>query len=142
MGYSSRANKVVKVWVNGCFDILHRGHVEMFEYAKSLGDHLKVGIDSDWKIRKTKGFDRPINRELDRAALLRALRVVDEVTIFHSAQGLEWCIKDYSPDVLVVGSDWRDKEVVGAPHAGRVEFFDRITGYSTTNIINRLKEIK
>ena len=96
---------MVKVWVNGCFDILHRGHVELFKYAKSLGDHLKVGLDSDWKVRKVKGTERPINRELDRAALVRCIEYVDEVAIFHNAQELGWYIKDYGPDVLVVGSE-------------------------------------
>jgi len=130
---------MVKVWVNGCFDILHRGHVELFKYAKSLGDHLKVGLDSDWKVRKVKGTERPINRELDRAALVRCIEYVDEVAIFHNAQELGWYIKDYGPDVLVVGSDWKDKKVVGAEHAGRVEFFNRIAEYSTTKIIEKLR---
>jgi D-beta-D-heptose 7-phosphate kinase/D-beta-D-heptose 1-phosphate adenosyltransferase len=130
---------MVKVWTNGCFDILHRGHIELFKHAKSLGEYLKVGVDSDWKVRKTKGMCRPINKQTDRVALLTAIRYVDEVVIFETPGELAARIKDYSPDILVVGSDWEGREVVGAEYAREVKYFKRLEGYSTTSILEKLK---
>lgn len=129
----------MKVWVNGCFDILHRGHIELFKYAKSLGDHLKVGIDSDCKVKKTKGMHRPINKQADRIALLSAIKYIDEVVIFETPGELASRVKSYSPDILVVGADWEGREVVGAEYARKVEYFKRLDDYSTTNILGKLK---
>jgi len=125
----------VKIFVNGCFDVIHRGHVELFRYAKSLGEVLIVAIDSDEKIRKTKGNKRPINTLKDRATVLESIKYIDSVDSFSSKEELEFLIKKYSPDILVVGSDWRNKEVVGRRYAKEVRFFERIDGYSTTKII-------
>ena len=104
---------MVKVWTNGCFDILHRGHIEMFEYAKSLGDVLIVGIDSDERVKKDKGEGRPINNLDDRAIVLQSIKYIDRVIEFDSTDELEWLIKDIKPDIMVIGSDWKDKKVVG-----------------------------
>ena len=123
------------VWTNGCFDILHRGHIELFEYAKSLGDELIVGIDSDRRVREDKGEDRPINSLDDRAIVLQSIKYIDRVIEFDSTNELERLIKDIRPDVMVIGSDWKGKKVVGEKYAGKVDFFDRIEGYSTTNIL-------
>tara|TARA_Y100000310_G_scaffold309528_1_gene353707 strand:- start:49 stop:435 length:387 start_codon:yes stop_codon:yes gene_type:complete len=125
------------VWTNGCFDILHRGHIEMFKYAKSLGNKLIVGIDTDEKVKATKGDDRPFNSLGDRMFLVSSIRYVDEVYDFGSKEELEDLIKLVKPDILVVGSDWRDKEVVGNQYAGKIEFFDRVGVYSTTKILEK-----
>jgi rfaE bifunctional protein nucleotidyltransferase chain/domain len=124
-----------KIWVNGCFDILHRGHIQMLEYAKSLGSHLCVGIDSDRKVKENKGPTRPYNNEDDRKFLLQALHCVDEVVIFDTKQELEDRIKNMKPSVMVIGSDWEGKEVVGAKYATRVSFYERVGDYSTTNLL-------
>jgi D-beta-D-heptose 7-phosphate kinase/D-beta-D-heptose 1-phosphate adenosyltransferase len=127
------------VWVNGCFDVLHRGHIELFEYAKSLGDFLVVGIDSDDRIRENKGPSRPINNYQDRKFFLKSIKYVDEVIIFGSNTELENWIKFYEPDILVVGSEYRDKGVVGSEHAKNIEFFDRVKGHSTSKILEKIQ---
>ena len=129
---------MIKVWTNGCFDILHRGHVELFEYAKSLGDELIVGIDSDEKVKKDKGDDRPINSLDDRAIVLQSIKYIDRVIEFDSTDELKNLIKDIKPDIMVIGSDWKGKDVIGQEYAGKVDFFDRIEGYSTTDIIGKI----
>ena len=123
------------VWTNGCFDILHRGHLEMFKYAKSFGEQLIVGIDSDEKVRKDKGLERPFNSAPDRKFVLECIKYIDEVIIFNSREELEQEIRQLSPDVMVIGSDWRGKTVVGEQYCTELKFFDRIEGYSTTNIL-------
>lgn len=123
------------VWTNGCFDVLHRGHIEMLKYAKSLGHVLYVGIDSDQKVRQDKGKSRPFNSQDDRAYLLQAIRFVDEVIIFDSKDDLANNIRKVSPDFLVVGSDWKGKDVVGDEYAGEVKFFKRIGEYSTSRVL-------
>ena len=123
------------VWVNGCFDILHRGHYELFNYAKSLGDILIVGIDSDDKVKKDKGLDRPYNNLNDRTYALKSLQAINDVVHFNSKEGLINLIKNWQPDVLVVGSDWKGKEIVGGEYAKKIVYFDRIGDYSTTNIL-------
>lgn len=127
-----------KIFTNGCFDVIHRGHLELFEYAKSLG-YLYVGVDSDEKVRKDKGKDRPYNKLDDRIKMLESLRFIDEVRSFNNTQGLEDLIKDISPDILVIGSDWRGKKVIGEQYATKLQFFERIDGYSTTNILKYTK---
>jgi rfaE bifunctional protein nucleotidyltransferase chain/domain len=123
------------IWVNGCFDVLHRGHVELFRYAKSLGGQLHIGIDSDHKVNKDKGPTRPIFSQDDRRYMVKAIRYVDYVYIFDSTHELEQLIKRLSPDVMVIGSDWKGKTVVGEQYAKSLEFFNRIKQYSTTNIL-------
>jgi len=130
---------MVKVWTNGCFDVLHRGHLEMLKYAKSLGDYLVVGIDSDAKVKRDKGRQRPYNILEDRKFALECIRYVDSVVVFESRNGLNKTIKAISPEYIVVGSDWEGKEVVGAQHCTEVKFFDRIGEYSTTNILKNKK---
>jgi len=123
------------IWTNGCFDILHRGHFEMLKYAKSLGDYLMVGIDSDEKVKKDKGYHRPFNSQNDRKFALESIRYIDEVVIFDSKEQLESLIEDISPTKMVIGSDWKGKEIVGSKHCTDVCFYDRIGSYSTTKIL-------
>tara|TARA_R100000773_G_C4115506_1_gene53524 strand:- start:34 stop:423 length:390 start_codon:yes stop_codon:yes gene_type:complete len=123
------------VWTNGCFDVLHRGHIELFKYARSLGDKLYVGIDTDAKIKLDKGIDRPFNKLEDRKIMLESIKYIDEVVTFGSTEELETTIRNTQPDIMVIGSDWQGKKVVGQQYAKRLEFFNRIEGYSTTNIL-------
>jgi len=130
---------MVKVWTNGCFDVLHRGHFEMLRYAKSLGDYLIVGIDSDAKVKRDKGFCRPFNNVSDRKFALECIKYIDSVVVFDSRKALRQTIKAIEPNILVVGSDWKGKEVVGKEHCTEIKFFDRIDGYSTTNVLKNNK---
>ena len=127
------------VWVNGCFDVLHRGHFEMLKYAKSLGELLVIGIDSDDKVKEDKGQDRPFNNVEDRQFALESIKYVDKVMIFESKAELEFILENLEPDYMVIGSDWKDKEVVGEQYCTELKFFDRIEGYSTTNILEGIK---
>ena len=126
------------IFVNGTFDILHPGHVQLLNYAKSLGDSLTVGIDSDRKVREKKGPTRPINSVGDRAYMLQNLKAVDYIVIFDSDEELERCIKTVKPDIMVVGSDWKDKSVIGGMYAAELRFFDRIEEYATTKTIESI----
>ena len=126
------------VFVNGCFDILHPGHIKLFETAKSLGDQLIVAIDSDSKVKEMKGYSMPINNQDSRKIILESIRYIDAVVIFNTKEELTTIVKELKPDILMVGSDWKGKEVVGSDYAKEVRFFDRISGFSTTKIIERI----
>ena len=123
------------IFVNGCFDVIHPGHIQLFEYAKSLGDYLIVAIDSDRKVAEMKGPDRPIFSQHDRAKVLNSIRYIDVIHTFDTKLELENLIEAINPDILVVGSDWKGKEVVGECYAKEVRFFDRVGDYSTTRTI-------
>ena len=125
------------IWTNGCFDILHRGHIELFKYAKSLGNELFVGIDSDEKVKLDKGEDRPINKLADRIIMLKSIRYIDEVFSFDNSHQLETLISVIKPDIMVIGSDWKGKSVIGKQYTKQLKFFDRFSDYSTTNILNK-----
>jgi len=127
---------LTKIWTNGCFDILHRGHIELFKYAKPLGNELTVDVDSDRKIMRDKCIYRPINNLEDRMEILNSIRYIDRVVHFDSRDELEYIIKHYNTDIIVVGSDWKGKEVIGGKHCKEIKFFDRIDKYSTTKILN------
>jgi len=131
---TQQTNKKI-VWTNGCFDVLHRGHFEMLKYAKSLGDIVMVGIDSDEKVKKDKGSDRPFNSADDRKFALESIKYVDKVWVFKSKEHLERLIEMLEPNYMVIGSDWKGKTVVGEQYCTELKFFDRIEGYSTTNIL-------
>ena len=129
---------MMTIFTNGCFDILHRGHIELFSYAKSLGTKLVVGVDSNEKVKKDKGLNRPINCLLDRMMILASIRYIDEVCSFDSPEGLICLVCEVKPDIMVVGSDWKGKPIVGSAHAGEVKYFDRLEEYSTTKIIQSI----
>lgn len=126
---------MVKVFVNGSFDVLHTGHLDLLNYAKANGDHLLVAIDSDRRIREKKGSSRPFNPEHIRYAVMLHLKPVDGVKIFDSDQELIDIVKDYRPDIMIVGSDWRGKTVIGSEWAGRVQFYNRVNNESTTKTL-------
>ena len=125
------------VWTNGCYDVLHVGHIRLFEYARSLGDALIVGIDSDRRVRELKGGSRPINNERDRREVLLSNRNIEDVVIFDSPEELCNLIKDKEIHTMVVGDDYKNRRVVGSQHAKSVVFFEKISGFSTTNIIEK-----
>ncbi|WP_456470182.1 D-glycero-beta-D-manno-heptose 1-phosphate adenylyltransferase, partial [Caminibacter sp.] len=129
------------VFTNGCFDILHLGHVKYLQKAKSLGDKLIVGVNSNESVKRLKGSDRPVNDEYDRAYLLASLEVVDYVVIFEEDTPYE-LIKKIKPDVLVKGKDYEGKKVVGSDIAGEVKLIEFVEGRSTTSIIKKVKNEK
>lgn len=129
------------VFTNGCFDILHIGHVSYLEAAKKLGDVLLVGVNSDDSVRRLKGASRPVNSEFDRAALLSALRAVDYTCIFEEDTPLN-LITLLRPDVLVKGGDYTPETIVGGDivrgHGGSVVVLPFVEGKSTSLIIERI----
>lgn len=131
-------------FTNGCFDILHYGHIKYLEEAKGKADILVVGLNSDSSVKKIKGKNRPINKQLDRAGVLSALSAVDFVAIFNAETPLK-LIKLIRPDVLIKGGDWKLNEIVGADsvkaYGGRVLTIPHLKGYSTTQAIKRIKYI-
>ena len=122
------------IFVNGTFDILHPGHVQLLNYARSLGDSLIVAIDSDRRVQELKGTTRPINSEDDRKFMLENLRSVDTVWFFDSDQELEDICRLYNP-VMVKGSDYKGKHIIGHQYCKEIVFYDRIEPYSTTRAI-------
>ena len=125
------------VFTNGCFDILHRGHVLYLQQAAALGDHLIVGLNSDASVRRLKGETRPLVKEEDRAVLLSALSCVSDVVIFDQDTPYE-LLALLQPDILVKGGDYRAEDVIGREFAGRVEIIPFEEGYSTTNIVKKI----
>ena len=129
-----------RIFVNGTFDIVHRGHLELLEYAYNLGTVL-VAIDTDRRVQELKGTNRPINNQNDRAYLLRSLKFTSGVVTFDTDQELIDTIKSYQPDIMIKGSDYRNKAIIGAEYCREIKFYDVVNGYSTTktiqDIINR-----
>jgi rfaE bifunctional protein nucleotidyltransferase chain/domain len=125
----------ITVFTNGCYDILHRGHIELFKYCKSLGDILIVGIDTDEKVKTDKGPTRPFNTLKDRIFLLESIKYIDKVLPFGSRDDLINLVKKVNPNILIKGSDWKGKEIVGSQYAEEVKYFERIGNYSTTKIL-------
>ena len=126
------------IFVNGTFDVLHPGHIQLLNYAKSFGDTLTVGIDSDRRVAEKKGPSRPIYNIKDRSFMLQNLKSVDYVVVFDSDEELEHCLKTIRPDIMVVGSDWKGKSVIGSMYSAELKFFDRIDEYATTKTIQSI----
>lgn len=124
-----------RIIVNGTFDIVHSGHLRLLNYARSLGDHLTVAIDADSRVKSLKGLDRPVNSQEERRELLLNLKAVDAVEIFSTDSELCDIIK--CSDLMVKGSDYRGKDIVGSDLIDIV-FFERIDGYSTTEKIQHI----
>ena len=129
---------MIKVFVNGTFDLLHRGHLELLNYAKSLGDRVYVAIDTDRRVSEKKGPTRPIYNQEERKFFLENLKSVDKVLFFDSDLELESTINFIQPDVMVVGSDWKGKSVIGSMYAAELIFFDRIGDYATTKTVQSI----
>jgi D-beta-D-heptose 7-phosphate kinase/D-beta-D-heptose 1-phosphate adenosyltransferase len=125
----------MKIFVNGTFDVLHPGHLDLLNYAKSLGDFLLVAIDSDSRVASKKGLDRPVNPQYNRVKLLENLKAVDEVVVFDSDIELAQTVKILRPDIMIVGSDYKDKTVIGSEYAKQLRFYNRTTPFSSTQIL-------
>lgn len=147
LGVSQKWKKASQsiVFTNGCFDILHAGHINYLEQASQKGDRLIVGVNSDSSIKKLKGEDRPIIHEEQRAYLMASLVFVDMVVIFEEETPLE-LIEMITPDVLVKGSDYRIDDIVGGKHVmskgGKVETIDFVHTISTSEIVNTILKIE
>ena len=129
------------VFTNGCFDILHRGHIEYLAKAADMGRHLIIGLNTDSSVKKLKGNNRPVQDEISRATILSSLLFVDAVILFDEDTPYE-LIKSIKPDILVKGSDYKPEEIAGYDivigNGGTVETVDLVQGYSTTNILQKL----
>lgn len=136
-----RPRQLQLVFTNGCFDLLHRGHVEYLHRARYLGDRLVVGLNSDSSVRRLKGNDRPLNSQEDRAIVLAALAAVDAVCIFNEHTPL-MLIQLLLPDVLVKGGDYTRQTIVGADEVeaagGRIVVAPLVPGHSTTSLVHQL----
>ncbi len=125
----------MKVWVNGTFDVLHIGHLKLLQFASSFGE-LRVGIDTDKRVKELKGIDRPFNSTEDRKYFLQSLKYVNEVVVFDSREELINLVKEYQPDYMIIGDDYKDQIVYGSEYAKELVFFEKLPNYSTTKILN------
>lgn len=132
---------MASIFVNGTFDVLHPGHIRLLSYAKSLGTRLFVAIDSDLRVKQLKGSHRPINDQAIRKEMLLALKSVDEVEVFDSDEELKMWINQIRPYIMVVGSDYRNKNVIGSEFAKNLVFYERIPEYSSTSIIRQIQDL-
>jgi D-beta-D-heptose 7-phosphate kinase/D-beta-D-heptose 1-phosphate adenosyltransferase len=140
-----RRQKQIVVFTNGCFDVVHRGHIEFLKFCKSQGDVLIVGLNSDSSVKTIKGPDRPVNNQHDRSAVLAAMETVDYITVFDEPDPLN-LIKTVKPDILVKGRDWTDKGVIGREFVescgGRVVLAPLVEGRSTSGTIEKIKSLE
>ena len=136
-GLKAQAKRVV--FTNGCFDIIHIGHIRYLREARTFGDLLVVGINSDRSVSIIKP-DRPVNSQYQRAEVLASLEMVDYVTIFDEETPYE-LIKSAQPDVLVKGGDWKKEDIIGSDIAKETHSLPYIEGISTTGIIERIKKL-
>lgn len=124
----------MNIWTNGCYDILHIGHIKLFEYASTLGD-LYVGIDSDQRIKTSKGNDRPFNNQHIRQEFLYSIKYVKSVDIFNNEQELCNLLRFHKIDTIVIGDDYKSKYVIGKDIVSNIIFFPKIKNISTSKIL-------
>jgi D-beta-D-heptose 7-phosphate kinase/D-beta-D-heptose 1-phosphate adenosyltransferase len=124
-----------KVWVNGTFDIVHIGHIKLLEFANSFGS-VTVGLDTDERVRSKKGESRPFNTLADRMDFISSIRFVDNVVCFDTDEELVNQIKKFEPDIMVIGGEYRYKQIIGLEHVPHIEFFEKIGEYSSSKILN------
>ena len=129
---------MIKVWVNGTFDIVHLGHIQLLKRASELGDFLIVGLDGDKRVKELKGEQRPINNLVSRITLLESIKYVDRVVTFDSDEQLEILIKTMRPAIMVIGEEYRGKRIIGSEYVGEIIYFPKMEGFSSTHIINKL----
>jgi len=126
----------MKIWINGCFDVLHHGHFQLIAYAKSLGDTLTIGIDSDRRVKESKGDGRPFHNQKQRIYNLFQISGVKGIVVFDSDKELSDAIKEYQPDIFVIGEEYKDKGIIGRKHAKKIEYFPKVEGFSTTGLLD------
>jgi len=124
-----------KVFVNGAFDVLHSGHLDLLDFASMLGGHLMVAIDTDRRIEYNKGTGRPFNSLSIRKHIMSMLKPVNSVKVFDTDEELIELIRQYQPDVMVKGSDWKGKTILGEEYCKEIVFYERTNGQSTTKAI-------
>lgn len=124
------------IFMTGTFDIMHKGHVEILQFAKKQGDKLIIAIDSDERVKKLKGKNRPFNNLEDRIFFIKAFKYVDLVYSFNDDLELINLIKKINPDIVICGSDWKNKKYVGEEYIKKIIYFDRVEPYSTTKILS------
>ncbi len=127
----------IKVWVNGTFDVLHIGHIELLKFASEFGQ-VRVGLDDDKRVKLMKGEGRPVNNIKDRLEFIKSIKHIDSAVSFSDEEDLKRCILEWETDIIIVGGDYKNKKVVGSELVKKVLFFDRIADYSTTKIISKL----
>lgn len=125
----------LKVWINGAFDVLHVGHMRLLQLGASLGS-VRVGLDSDKRIRELKGRERPYNTLKDRVEFISSVKYVDDVVTFNTREELIERIKEYQPDLMVIGDDYRGKEIVGIEYIPKVVYYNKVKGKSTSSILS------
>ena len=130
----------MRIWVNGCFDVLHIGHIELLEHAKKLGGYVLVGLDSDERVKELKGDDRPINPIEHRIKMIESLKFVDDVVTFNTDDELKDILYIYQPDIILIGDEYKNKEIIGSEYARDVVFFEKKNDISTTKILNKNKQ--
>jgi rfaE bifunctional protein nucleotidyltransferase chain/domain len=126
----------MKIWINGCFDVLHHGHFQLIAHAKSLGDELTIGIDSDRRVKESKGDGRPFHNQKQRIYNLFQISGVKGIVVFDSDKELSDAIKEYQPDIFVIGEEYKDKGIIGRKHAKKIEYFPKVEGFSTTGLLD------
>lgn len=125
----------MKIWVNGTFDVMHIGHIRLLQYAASLGE-VRVGIDTDERVKRLKGETRPFNNLGERIEFLSSLKFVKDIVTFTTDEDLEKHILNYKPDIMVKGSDWKGQNIIGGRYVSKIIFFDVVENKSTTKILN------
>ena len=125
------------IWLNGCFDVLHMGHIKMFQRARQMGMKVIVGIDTDERIRKAKGKDRPVNTLHNRMEFLRSIKYIDDVVVFNTDEELSNTIKEYAPRYMLIGDDYKDRKIIGSEWIKEIIYASRYQGMSSSAIINR-----
>ena len=126
----------MKIWLNGCFDVLHHGHFKLIQHAASFGGELIIGIDSDERVKKLKGEGRPFHSESERAFNLKQIKGVDTVMVFDSDEKLRELLERYKPDKFFIGSDYIGKQIIGGEFAKQIVIFNKLDKFSTTDILN------
>ena len=126
----------MKIWMNGCFDVLHYGHFKLIDYAKSFNGKLVIGIDSDERVKYLKGMSRPFHTQEQRRFNLMQISGVDGVVTFDSEDELRKQIELYSPDIFVIGDEYMYKPIIGGEYANEIKFFPKLNGFSTTGLLD------
>jgi D-beta-D-heptose 7-phosphate kinase/D-beta-D-heptose 1-phosphate adenosyltransferase len=143
--WSPLPNALNYIWTNGCYDVLHVGHLKLLaeckkQTEKNLGSMLMIGIDSDERVKQLKGDSRPINTQLHRAEMLLSLKSVDGVFIYDTAEDLEEILSSLKPKVMVIGDEYKDKLVIGKEHCSEIIFYPKFENFSSTKIISSLQK--